>query len=410
MRLEPIIPINNISYKKLNTSNVYFQTFDSFQVENPYINKKPLIDRNIIKENENINTFFDNISTQIFQNKSQSKAQTKEFSRLLKYGFISLSSSCYSSLQEPYSAIGVKLNPKKTTEQNCSYLDSFINKGQGVGINFSNFDNPIDEIKKINAHFKQKEQTTIRPPAGIALLDINHPKAKEFIQLKDNANYNDWCFDLSVIIDDKFNDKETYQTLLDSMLKKGEPGVIFSNNKDYICDSCAAAPLKEEEGLTLAHVNLSKFYNYKTGQIDYNLLKFSSNILNDAIKNIDPNGYIGVLGYQDLLDKLGMEYGSKEAIEVLDNCFKTIKNTGVKMAISPTGTISRVLKTTTGIDSKNASYDKELKTMAQAQKYLDGQISKTIMLDKKANVDDIDWILKQAKANSIKGISVFKAK
>ncbi len=405
MLINPVSPLN--MPKIYPRSNVNCNSFDYFEFENPYISKKPLAERKIINPQENINVFFDNISAQIFQNKNKSK----EFSKLLKYGFISLSSSCYANLKEPYSAIGLKLDPQKNLEQNCRFLDSYVEKGQGVGINFSNFSDPCENIKKINTHFKQKEKNSIRPPAGIALLDINHQKAKEFIQLKNNENYNDWCFDLSVIIDDKFDNSEIYRVLLDSMLKKGEPGVIFSNDKNYICDSCAAAPLKENEGLTLAQINLGRFCNRKTGQIDYNLLNFCSKMLNDAMKNIDANGFVGILGYANLIDNLGFEYGSNEALKILENCLKIIKNAGNKTAISPTGTISRILKTTTGIDPKKAnhtSYDAELKTMAAAQKYIDGQISKTIILDKNATTNDVDRILNYAKSNGIKGISVFR--
>lgn len=388
-------PLSPISYRPVPQAPSIRMNFDSVSIENPYINKKPFIERKIIAPDENINLFFDNISSRVFQN----QFEAKEFSKLLKYGFISLSSSAYANLDEPYSAVGVQLP---------SDLESFIEKGQGVGINFSSSDNPIEEIKKINADFKKKEASSIRPPAGIALLDINHPKIEEFITLKDNADYSDWCFDLSVIMDDKFKDSKTYTLLLNSMLKKGEPGIIFSNNKEAIFDSCAATELKEGEGLTLGQVNLARFYNKVTGKIDYNLLKYASSALFKAMKNIDSNSYIGVLGYQDLINSLGFKYGSKEALFVLENCLKTIKETGAKMALSPTGTTSRVLNTTPSIDSKGAAVEDELKTMALAQKYLDGGISKTIVLDKDATIDDVDKIISYCRNNGIKGITVYK--
>jgi len=374
---------------------------DSLFIENPYVNKKPLVDRKILSSNDNINVFFDNISSSIFKN----PYDEREFSNLLKYGFISLSSSCYYDLKNPSSAVGVKIEEGK---DNYKTLDNFINDAKGIGVNFSEFKDPVTEIKKINEHFKTREGSVVRPPAGIALLNINHPKIKDFITLKDNANYNDWCFDLSVVIDDDFNDKETYNILLNSMLKKGEPGVIFSNKKDYICDSCAAAELAPNEGLTLAHINLGRFYNKQTRQIDYNLLKRSAYLLNKAMKTIDPNGYVGVLGYQKLLNNLNLDYGSDEALKVLENCLKVIKSIGAKTTIAPTGTISRVLNATPGIDSKTPDYKKELKTMALAQKFLDGQISKTLILDKNATINDVDFILTYAHQNGIKGICVFK--
>ena len=249
-------------------------------------------------------------------------------------------------------------------------------------------------------------------------MNIEHPKILDFITLKDNADYSKWCFDLSVVIDDEFMKKidnndiaaqKTYQTLLKSMKNSGEPAVIFSNNKNYICDCCAATPLKPSEGLTLGHINLAKFYNHKT--LDYQKLKKNTQLLASGLKIVDKNSYIVILGYQDFLNKMNLEYGSKEANSILENSLKIIQETahknGLKTAISPTGTTSRFLKTTPSIEPKESNYAKEIETMAIAQKYLDGNISKTILLDKNATIDDIDKIIKMSYKKKLKGISIF---
>ena len=265
-------------------------------------------------------------------------------------------------------------------------------------------------------------------------MPINHPKILDFIHLKDNKDYKNWCFDLSVIINDDFltkvdnnkdlilkdgskvNAKTIYNNLLSSMLKSGEPAIIFSNNENYLCDCCAAAELKENQGLKLAHINLSKFYDKKTNTINYKLLKYSANLLSKGFKNIASDGFIGVLGYQKLLDYLGYNYGEKNANEILENCLKIIKkevnSNGLKTAISPTGTISRLLKTTPSIEphkNKSLNYYNEIDTLATAQKYTDGQISKTINLAPESNINDINQIIRYSKQKGIKGISVFKA-
>ena len=400
---------------------------DTFAAENACIDKKPLVARRIIREDENINDFFDKISSQIFQNSSTAPV----FSELLKSGYVSLSSSCYQNLKVPYSAKAVKLNPDKFPSQNCARLEEYVKEGIGVGINFNNFDNPIEQIKQINNYFNFRQQTTLRPPAGIALLSINHPKILEFIKLKDNENNKDWCFGLSVIMDDKFLSmvdtkqnvkmqddsempaEEIYNAMLDSMLKTGGPGVVFSNNPDFICDCCNATELKENQTMTIAQINLAKFFNTKTGKCDYNYLKYVSDILNNAMKNIDKDGFVGVLGYQELLNQMGLEYGSKEGNQVLEDCLTVIKTSGCKMALSPTGTTSRVLKTTPSIepsDNTNITYEQEIDTMAKAQKYLEGGISKTIKLKQDATTDDIDKIIRYSKMKNLKGITVFKQK
>ena len=162
--------------------------------------------------------------------------------------------------------------------------------------------------------------------------------------------------------------------------------------------------------MTIAHINLSKCYNPKTNKCDCDYLKYASDMLSHAVKNIDKNGMLGVLGYQELLDKMNIPYGSKEANQVLEDCLTIIKMSGCKMALSPTGTTSRVLKTTPSIEpssNQNLSYTKEIDTLAHAQKYLEGGISKTIHLKKGATQDDIDEIVRYSKKKNLKGITVF---
>ena len=208
--------------------------------------------------------------------------------------------------------------------------------------------------------------------------------------------------------------KEVYLKLLDSISKSGEPGIIFSNNKNFICDSCAASELNANEGLNLAQVNLSRFYNSKTKKIDYDFLSQSANVLSLALKKIAPNGFISILGYQDLLNQMEINYGSKEALNVLENCLKTIKlqadSNNIRMAISPSGLTSRLLKTTPSIEPFNnpdSTYWDEIETMATAQKYLDGGISKTITLKQHHTIQDIDLIIRHCQSKNIKGISLF---
>ncbi|MBR2068204.1 MAG: hypothetical protein IJ877_00440 [Candidatus Gastranaerophilales bacterium] len=422
--INSITPIYPIQYQQVQYAQPVVYQPDTVRIENAHINKKPLIDRRIIKADENINEFFDKISAQIFPNSNTAPY----FSQLLQYGYVSLSSSCYEDLKTPYSAKAVKLNPNKFPSQNCAFLEEYIKDGTGVGVNFNNFKNPIEQIKQINGYFKFRQPSTLRPPAGIALLSINHPKIIDFIKLKDNEDPKDWCFDLSVVMDDKFLSlvdtnqnvkmqdgselpaREIYNTLLNSMQKTGEPGIVFSNNPNYICDCCNAVELKEGQGMTIAHINLSKFYNPKTNKCDCDYLKYASDMLSHAVKNIDKNGMLGVLGYQELLDKMNIPYGSKEANQVLEDCLTIIKMSGCKMALSPTGTTSRVLKTTPSIEpssNQNLSYTKEIDTLAHAQKYLEGGISKTIHLKKGATQDDIDEIVRYSKKKNLKGITVF---
>ena len=84
-----INPLEQISFRGgINFENKK----DDFSFENKNINKIPFIKRGIIKEDENINIFFDKISNEIFLD----RLKAKNFSTLLKEGAITLSSNTYS--------------------------------------------------------------------------------------------------------------------------------------------------------------------------------------------------------------------------------------------------------------------------------------------------------------------------
>ena len=87
--------------------------------------------------------------------------------------------------------------------------------------------------------------------------------------------------------------------------------IIFSNKTDYVCDCCAAKELKSGENLTLGQINVSKFYNQG---FDFEALKQSTSVLNAALKVLDDNASIGILGYQELLNKAKKKYSSADPL------------------------------------------------------------------------------------------------
>ncbi len=417
IKINPVCHILKISSFKKNNPT-FKNVTDSFVFENKNLDKKPLIQRGIIEKNQNINDFFDEFSSVFF-----SDDRKKELVNQLKEGKISFSTNVYSDFKNPYSATRIDLDENKSTAFNILKLKVPVSRGCGIGINFSKFQNPIDEIKNINSFFKTKEKNYNRPPAFIGLLNVDHPMIMDFISLKNNANYSDWCFDLSVVLSDSFFEKleknedivlkdgnkikaeKIYSNLISSINKKGEPGIIFSNKPDYVCDCCAAKELKSSENLTLGQINVSKFYNQ---EFDFEALKKSASILNSSLKILDNNASIGILGYQDLLNKAEIEYGSEQALILLENILKTIKSQNASIALSPTGSTSQILKTTPSIETDLIDYKKQLKTLETAQKQIDGQISNTIKINQNEGEKEIDEIIKTAKQTGLKAITIFK--
>ena len=432
--------INSLILDKTNTKTTLRKDFypfypsqsaDSFEFSaNNNIDEDVLIRRKIISPSTEINEHFKFISADIFKN---NPLKAISFYKMLANGYIGLSSSIIKNIHNPNSAVGIELNPKWSDAKILSTLHNPIIQEKGVGINFSKFKDPVDKIKKINSYFKLMEKKLNRPPAGIALLSINHPKILDFISLKNNEDYKNWCFDLSVIIPDDFlnkvdrnedislndgkkiNSRVIYGTLLNSMNKKGEPGIIFSNNPDYICDPCGACQLKNGEKFTISHINLAKFYDKKSSSVNYNALQETALLISDAIKRINSKGCIGVLGYNDLIKQMNFEYGKEPALKTLSNCLnilqKEANKKGLRTAISPTGTVSKYLSVTPSIQPdcySNITYYNQLDTIAEAQKYIDCNISNTIILKENENIYDTDSVIRYAKNKGIKGLTVFK--
>jgi len=399
---------------------------DSLELTNPFIDKEILIAKGIILPEQNINQFFEKLSEDIFSDTEKANL----FAKNLKNGLIALSTSCLMNIKKPASAVAFKFDSFEAEDKRFQKIQDCIEKNLGIGINFNEAISPSFEILKINSFAKKIGSK--RPPALIGLLKITHPDILNFITLKDNANFDDWCFDLSVIIPNDFLAKvdkneaimldngqiiearKIYNTLLKSMLKKGEPGIIFSSNEDYLCDCCGCCELNQNDKLTLGHINLSNFYNVPESRFDFELLKKSTDILCKAMLKIDSNSKIGVFGYQDMLNKAKLQYGETCANILLENILKEIQiiahNNDLKTAISPTGSISRVYRTSPSIEpvgNSKMNYYNELDTLISAQKYIDENISKTLLLKKNADLTDIDNIVRYSFANGIKGITVF---
>ena len=54
-------------------------------------------------------------------------------------------------------------------------------------------------------------------------------------------------------------------------------------------------------------------------------LEFNQDMLSTiGIEKLDKNSYIGVVGYQDLLNQIGLKYGSKEALDIASKSMKRL--------------------------------------------------------------------------------------
>ncbi|NLM45046.1 MAG: vitamin B12-dependent ribonucleotide reductase [Clostridiales bacterium] len=294
---------------------------------------------------------------------------------------------------------------------------------------------PVSFMKVFNSATEAVKQGGVRRGANMGILRIDHPDIIEFIQCKKNdkeiTNFN-----ISVGITEKFMEavekdeeyellephtkkangklkaREVFELIVDMAWNNGEPGIIFLDriNRDNVVpelgeiestNPCGEQPLLPFESCNLGSINLVNCIKNKNGknEIDFDKL---GDIVDTAVHFLDNvievNKYplekidemtkktrkigLGVMGFADMLIKLGVPYDSEEAINTADSVMKFInersKKASAKLAkirgtfpayekstyaqkgmklrnattttIAPTGTISIIAGVSSGIE------------------------------------------------------------
>lgn len=305
-------------------------------------------------------------------------------------------------------------------------------KGDFISTNSGNSSGPVSFIKIFDAATENIKQGGKRRGANMGILNIDHPDIEEFIHIKKDENQLR-NFNISVGIYDGFmkavikdedwelkhpSSRKTVKTIKASYLwdiitqsawSSGDPGLVFLDTinrhnptpalGDIVSTNpCGEVPLLAYEACNLGSIDVSKFFDDKSREIDWEELERTIQTATRFLDNVvEMNDYLlpeiktiavgnrkiglGIMGWANLLISLEIPYASEAAVKLARKLMKFIEEksteasaglarergvfknweksvyfpetplrNATRTSIAPTGTISIIADTSSSIE------------------------------------------------------------
>ncbi len=224
---------------------------------------------------------------------------------------------------------------------------------------------PVSFMKLYDASTDVVKQGGTRRGANMGILRCDHPDILEFITCKDDLTQVT-NFNISVAVTDAFmkaveegmnydlihprtgktvgqlDAREVFRKIVHGAWKTGEPGIYFIDRANYYnpvphlggyeaTNPCGEQPLLAYDVCNLGSINVGLFV--KDGDVDWGRLATAVQVCTHFLDNvIDANKYplkeiddlaqrirrigLGIMGWADLLVRLGVPYNSDEGVQL----------------------------------------------------------------------------------------------